>query len=107
MALGMTGAFALLLISERHARREPLAWCVVVVAACALVVLVRGFFKTGWRRFNHVVAGLWLLAFMTLILALEASGGLFNPPVLGEWVYLFAIAALAPLVAFAFAPRRA
>jgi hypothetical protein len=105
MALGLTGMMLLVLLSDSYVRRENLGWITLAMSAAALAVLARGFFRTGWRRFNHVIAGIWLLSAISVVLGFASSSPVFDPPVLGEWVFLFAIATLSPLLAYAFFSR--
>lgn len=68
---------------------------------------MRGFFRKGWRRFSHVVGGIWLSGLVLAVSLRFSPKPFFTSPSWGEWVFLFGLAALAPLVVFALAPRRA
>ncbi|MDI1444129.1 hypothetical protein [Polyangium sp. 6x1] len=106
MALGMVLVISLLLLIERTSSHQPFVWVGLVVALAALVCLVRGFFRKGWRRFSHVVGGIWLSGLVLGISLGFSPKPFFTSPSWGEWAFLFGLAALAPLVVFALAPRR-
>jgi len=108
VATGITGTVLVVeLASERYHRFEPIVVPFFLLCALALFVAVRAFWRKGFRRFNHLVACAWLLATAMVLGLFVSDSSMFSPPVAGEWVFLFAIAALAPLLTFAFAPRRA
>ncbi|MDC3962943.1 hypothetical protein KEG38_54540 [Polyangium jinanense] len=107
VALGMILVITLLLLIEPTSRYQPFVWVGLVVALGALVCLVWGFFRKGWRRFSHVVGGIWLLGLVLGISLRFSPKPFFTAPSWGEWAFLFGLAALAPLIVFALAPRRA
>ncbi|TKC95266.1 hypothetical protein [Polyangium fumosum] len=106
VALGMILVVTLLLLIEPTSRYQPFVWVGLGVALAALGCLVRGFFRKGFRRFSHVVGGIWLCGLVLGISLRFSPKPFFTAPSWGEGFFFFGLAALAPLVGFAFAPRR-
>ncbi|MDC0744438.1 hypothetical protein [Polyangium mundeleinium] len=107
LALGMVLVVTLLLLIEPTARYQPFVWVGLVGALGALGCLVRGFFRKGFHRFSHVVGGIWLCGLVLGVSLRFSPKPFFTAPSWGAGFFFFGLAALAPLVGFAFAPRRA
>jgi hypothetical protein len=108
--LGMLG-LALLIAQELsrpwRSRTQPGFVAALVLSVVTLLVLLRGFWRTGWVRYAQVVAGMWLVFLTGVLLTSTDSRDLFDPPESGGWVLLFALSAAAPAVGWILTRRRA
>lgn len=108
-ALGGMAAVILLgaLLGERSRARESLAvWAAVAAALATVYVVARGARRRGWERWAQLVASVWLFHLMGVMVIGADGRGAFDPPEVGGWIELFALAAAAPAVGFILWPRR-
>lgn len=101
VALAMAIVLLLFLATERTGRREPFVWAGLVLILAALIRVFRSFSRAGWERFTHLLGGIWLVGLVVAVALGFSPKPYFMSPAWGEWTFLFALAALAPLVAFA------
>jgi hypothetical protein len=96
----------MLLLFERRATESPFIWLGTVSVLVAVGVIVRSFFRTGWQRWQHLMAPMGLLALMIVLTLAGVERNSIDRVSLGGWVFLFATAALVPFVGMTLVSRR-
>ncbi len=104
--LGLGLMLVQVLDNKRRARESIAIWAACALCAFTLYVLGRGFRRTGWTRFAQVIAGTWLVFFTGTLIVGSQARDLFDPPMSGGWVLLFALSAAAPAVGWLVSRRR-
>lgn len=82
-------------------RGDERSWPVFLAALFPLLgagLVVRSFSRTGWQRWQHLMAPIALLAAMIVMCLFGAEPNAINRAEQGGWVFLFATAALLPFV---------
>ncbi|MBK9259560.1 MAG: hypothetical protein IPM54_06940 [Polyangiaceae bacterium] len=106
-ALGTGALVAMILKSEYRDAHAVYVWAGVAALTLALGAIARSFFVSGWRRFQHILATMALLA-MTIVLELAATEPrAFVRVAMGGWLFFFATAALVPFAAITLTSREA
>ncbi len=106
MSFAVSGLLIVAVIKNGGVGGEPVIWMVLAASLGAVFTTVRGFFRSGFRRFNHLLAAIWFLSMAAMFAIWSASPSLFRTPSAGMWLYCFANTMLLPLFAYAFLPRK-
>jgi hypothetical protein len=97
---------AMLLAYERHAIKSPLVWFGAACTVAAVGIVVRSFFRTGWLRWQHIMAPIGLLAAMIVLCIAGLAPNAIERASDGGWGFLFATAALVPFIGRTIVSRR-
>jgi hypothetical protein len=90
--------FGMLMWEGHRESRSPLVWLGAVAAALAIAMVVRSFFRTGWQRWQSIMAPIALLAVMIVLILAGVDHNAMEHVAQGSWVFLFATAALIPFI---------
>lgn len=99
-------AFTVVLANRPRAWDEPLVILGALTGWVAVYLLGRGFRRAGWERWMQLVAGAWLAHGAVESPMLFVDGPLAADQAAGAWIFLFAMACLAPLITWTLWPRR-
>jgi hypothetical protein len=78
--------------------KTPYMWIGAVMTASSIAVVIRSFYRTGWQRWQHIMAALALLAVTIVLFLAGITRGRVSDVPSGTWVFLFAAAALVPFI---------
>jgi hypothetical protein len=104
----LAGAALMFMIlgSEYSESRSPLVWLGAAVLLVAMGTIVRSFFRTGWQRFQDVMAAFALLVVMIVLAFAGTEARTVARVAVGGWLFLFASAALLPFAVVTLASRK-
>jgi hypothetical protein len=105
-AAGLSLLMVKVLVEHSRAREEPGTWVALLASATMIYVLGRGVRRSGWERWAQLVAGTWLLYVTFTSLFTADRRGSFDPLTSGAWLFLFALSAAAPAIAWILWPKR-
>lgn len=101
MSLGLSALIAYAISDRRRYQEDPLLWLGVLAGLAGLVVVVRAFWRAGFRRWTSLLAATWLFYLQWGLVATSGEGYSFERPELGAWLGLFAMAVLGPIMLWA------
>ncbi len=96
----------MILGSESSASRSPHVWLGAAALLVAMVTIVRSFFRTGWQRFQDIMAAFSLLVVMVMLAFVGTEPYAIEQVAVGGWLFVFASAALLPFAIVTLASRK-
>ncbi|HRI71885.1 MAG TPA: hypothetical protein PK156_46955 [Polyangium sp.] len=104
--LGGLALIGMLLAFGHREKESPLVWLGAATAIAAVIAIVRSFVRTGWHRWQHLMAPLALLALMIVLVLAGTERRAVEHVSGGGWIFLFATAALFPFAGATLVARK-
>ena len=104
--LGGLALVAMMLAFGYREKESPLVWLGAATAIAAVITIVRSFVRTGWHRWQHLMAPLALLALMVVLVMAGTERRAVEHVSGGGWMFLFATAALFPFAGMTLTSKR-
>jgi len=104
--LAATALMAMILWFGQRDERSLVVGLAAIAPLMAIGLVVRSFYRTGWQKWQHIMAPIALLALMIILCMVGIERRSLEHTSQGGWVFLFATAALVPFIGTTLVSKR-